>query len=219
MRRKPHGIPASLQGLQSIRTKVQEGPIHCLQHPSDLEPRGVESRGRGAAQASRLGVRPLAQDPSLPQGASLPGSVPLGSGLDDPIEYLFDMSPYLTSVEIVPASQRTELQGYFLRELARFDLLSPSPGSVLSGAIMPNADYGRARAQRRDAAGSRPVLRPGNEVFLASLLEEVDKPLDLSLGFEAHRDATVAAAPELLPPAMQATGLLGEIAVEVAHEL
>lgn len=37
-------------------------------------------------------------------------------------------------------------------------------------------------------------------------------------GLEAHGDGPVAAAPELLAPVVVASGLLGQVAVEVVHE-
>ena len=41
---------------------------------------------------------------------------------------------------------------------------------------------------------------------------------DLRFGLEADRDGPIAAAPELLPPAVQAPGLAGDVGVEVVHE-
>jgi hypothetical protein len=61
-------------------------------------------------------------------------------------------------------------------------------------------------------------LRSGNQTLLAAVRQDVPEAINLSRLFLADHDRLVSAAPELLPPAMQSTGLPRQVRVEVVHE-
>ena len=58
-----------------------------------------------------------------------------------------------------------------------------------------------------------------DEALLASLAQQVAETSLLGFRLVADDDMRVAAAPEVLPPVVKATDLLGEIAGEVGHEV
>jgi len=65
---------------------------------------------------------------------------------------------------------------------------------------------------------TRPILRPSDEPLLAPLGEDVLQALDLRSILAGHQDRLVSSRPKSLAPVGEATGLAGEIGVEVAHE-
>ena len=140
------------------------------------------------------------QDLPPAQGASSQLPMALGRLLNDLRQDLPDPKPDLLDVEVLPAGEGGEFQALFVGELIRGDLFSASASSILARSVVPHTDHRLAGAQGGEAACPGLVLRLGHQVLFASLLEQVLQPVD--------RDRPVAAAPEPLAPAVQASRLL-----------
>src|SRR6185436_9478143 len=64
-----------------------------------------------------------------------------------------------------------------------------------------------------------PLFDPGNQAFLDAVAEDISEPRDLHLLFVADHDRLIPPAPDLLLPSGPAADLLGQVRVEVAHEV
>jgi hypothetical protein len=87
----------------------------------------------------------------------------------------------------------------------------------LGGSIVPRAAQLLASCQRLHARGAGPVARTIDEAFLAPVLENVLQARDGG-AFIRHHDGTIAATPEPLTPAMEATYYAGNIPINEGHE-
>jgi len=96
--------------------------------------------------------------------------------------------------------------------------LPATPSGVLAGPVEPEAFQSLLSEHGPDRVDARPILRPSDEPFLAPLGEDVLQALDLGSIFVGHQDRVVSPRPESLAPVGEATGLAGEIGVQVAHE-
>src|SRR4029077_7171120 len=129
-------------------------------------------------------------------------------------------SPGAPSVlgQVLPAGEGREVQGLGSGELKAVEGLSPVAGRVLLSAVEPGAGEILALDQRLGDVDSRPVLGTRDEPFLAAVREEVSQPCDLGRLFAADHDPLISPRPDLLPPAVEAADLAGEVGVHVRHE-
>ena len=96
--------------------------------------------------------------------------------------------------------------------------LAEFAGTKLLGPIDPDALKARSRKQGRGGACAWPMPGRGDEAFFAALFEQISQTSDLGFGLVAGDDVGVAAAPDLLLPAVEASDLSGDLGIDVAHE-
>jgi hypothetical protein len=117
-----------------------------------------------------------------------------------------------------PGGDRRELEIVYLGELVLAEGAVAPPGLVLRGAVEPDAAHPPAREKRLGGGGPRPILGAFDQTLFAAVAEQVAEPLLLRLGLVADDDVRVASAEQLLPPVVEPSDLLGDVASEVRHE-
>src|SRR6185295_13742695 len=120
--------------------------------------------------------------------------------------------------EVRPGGKWAEDQGLHAGVPKALEGLSATPSGVLAGPVEPETFQNLLSEHGPDGVDARPILGPSDESFLAPLGEDVLQALALGSVFMGHQDRVVSPRPEFLAPVGEATGLAGEIGVQVAHE-
>ena len=119
---------------------------------------------------------------------------------------------------MLPAGERSELQGFAGRVLVGAEVLAAAAGEILLGAVEPPALERLSGGQRLDAVDSRPFLEAFHQVLFDAVAENIPESRDLRLGLVADQDRLIPPPEDLLPPAGEPADLAGELGVEVIHE-
>jgi len=111
-------------------------------------------------------------------------------------------------------------QGHALdgRVPERIGSLLPLARLVLARPIEPMPAERLTVHERANAMDSRPITKPGDQVFLAAMGQDIAEPSDLSELLLADQDRLVAALPDLARPSGEPAHLAGHLRVEIADE-
>jgi len=113
----------------------------------------------------------------------------------------------------------SEGDGLARRILETVEILSAPPGGILLGPAEPVSLDRLIFDQGSDCMDSRPVLRPSDEPFLASVGENVAQALDLGGLLMTDDDGPVPARPDPVRPVDEPAHLPRQVGVQIAHEV
>jgi hypothetical protein len=120
--------------------------------------------------------------------------------------------------QMLPARERSELQGLAGRILIESKVFSPPASVVLLSAVEPPAFESGPLRQGLDAVDSRPIREAFDQTLFDPVAENVAESRNLGFRLVADQDRPVASSEDLLSPAGEAPDLPGELGGEVAHE-
>lgn len=161
-------------------------------------------------------MRILSPDRLSPQKSPpLPCDDRLGLDLGEEVRHpLAD----LRAGQMPPAGEWLESQGLRGSELQPRRALAAITRGVLTSAIEPVTSERRSVEQSVDPVHAGPILRPGDQSFLAAMREQVLEAPHLGRLLVAHHDGLIAASPELVAPMRQTAGLSGQVGIDETHE-
>jgi hypothetical protein len=137
----------------------------------------------------------------------------------------FDLSDHFThplpldsGVQVLPTRQWTEAHRFRLAKPRRV-FLGLRARKTLPGSIDPDALKLAACKEHSSRAHAGPVEWARDQVFLATIDKDVAQTADLSGILVADQNVLVSTVPEGASPLVKTPRFLGEVALEVGHEL
>jgi hypothetical protein len=178
----------------------------------------MEARCRRARVSGRPPLRILPENLVRAEGLRHSSFVCQFGLILDRFDEVDDRRAILGGTEISPARQLVEDDVLASGEIPISHGFSSPPGIELLGSVVPGAAKVSPLSQCSSAVDAGPVERAMNETFFAGLGEDVAEASHQGRLLVADLDGPVSTTPELLAPAVEAAGLLGEVGFEVLHE-